>query len=171
MKERVLSLSIVIVLLLSLSVKASVPNLHIVEPGLYRSGLLEASNLDELKPLGIKTIISMKTEKADVEVERSWSNRNGVSFINVPINMLWYTESTKDLFWIVHFSMKELRRPILIHCSRGADRTGIAVAMWRILNSKWDVERAITEMDYYGYNPMLFFWKRFLRGDVWMKNQ
>ena len=42
--------------------------------------------------------------------------------------------------------------PAFVHCKHGADRTGTAVALYRIKVQNWDAEEAINEMVNGGYN-------------------
>lgn len=42
--------------------------------------------------------------------------------------------------------------PMLLHCKHGRDRAGYAVAAYRILRQGWDAERALREMESYGYD-------------------
>ena len=35
--------------------------------------------------------------------------------------------------------------PVFVHCQRGADRTGVIVAVYRILRDQWTAEQAIDE--------------------------
>jgi protein tyrosine/serine phosphatase len=44
-------------------------------------------------------------------------------------------------------------KPVLIHCSAGAQRTGGTIAAYRILVQGWKPERAWQEMQDYGWDP------------------
>jgi protein tyrosine/serine phosphatase len=46
----------------------------------------------------------------------------------------------------------EGRGPVLVHCKHGADRTGVVIAMYRILYQGWTKEQAVDEMENGGYN-------------------
>ena len=43
------------------------------------------------------------------------------------------------------------RTPVFVHCQRGADRTGIICAMYRIIMQNWDKTEAIDEMTKGGF--------------------
>jgi len=46
----------------------------------------------------------------------------------------------------------------------GKDRTGMAIASWRIIYDKWSFEDAVKEMEKHGFhNFSYFFWKRKLK--------
>jgi hypothetical protein len=42
--------------------------------------------------------------------------------------------------------------PVLVHCASGSDRTGFAVAAFRVLRERWDLARAEREMARYGHD-------------------
>ena len=42
-------------------------------------------------------------------------------------------------------------KPILIHCRHGSDRTGVVVAMYRIVFQNWTKEEALDELMNGGY--------------------
>ena len=50
--------------------------------------------------------------------------------------------------------IKNVTKPILIHCRYGADRTGVVMAMYRIIFANWTKEQALDELENgnYGFN-------------------
>jgi len=46
--------------------------------------------------------------------------------------------------------------PYLIHCHHGSDRTGLMIAMYRILHQHWTTQQALAEMTLggYGFHPL-----------------
>jgi protein tyrosine/serine phosphatase len=52
----------------------------------------------------------------------------------------------------------EKQGPVLVHCQRGADRTGVVMAMYRVVIQGWPKEKAIAEMEQGGfaYDPLQF---------------
>lgn len=45
----------------------------------------------------------------------------------------------------------EQRTPLLVHCRAGRDRTGYAMALMRIRQQQWPLDRALAEMGEYGH--------------------
>ena len=52
--------------------------------------------------------------------------------------------------------MENAEKPVFVHCRQGRDRTGLAVAVYRIVAEGWDRDEAIRELYAHGYNWPLF---------------
>lgn len=138
-----------------------VRNFHQVDEGVYRSGLLEEGTVSGLLDYNIKTIISFKTNPIVSAWERGWAEANGINHIHLPMLLIPRIDERK----VLH-AYKEIlnnRKPVLVHCTRGADRTGVVVATYRILKNHWTYEKAKKEMYELGFNPMYRAWEGFLQ--------
>jgi protein tyrosine/serine phosphatase len=107
-------------------------NFHEVIPGeLYRSAQPGAAVIDAaVQRYGIRTIINLRNEKRGswYAEEASAAEKNGVTLINYPLSsadMVSVGES-EDLAEV----MRRAQKPILIHCEHGANRTGLASAIY-----------------------------------------
>ena len=56
-----------------------------------------------------------------------------------------------DVVRFLQIVTDESRLPAFVHCRRGADRTGMMVAIYRIAVQGWDKEQAIAEMTQGGF--------------------
>ena len=66
----------------------------------------------------------------------------------------WYSgqpPSREELQRIVQLMATD--GPVLVHCYAGADRTGYAIAAYRILHQGWPRDAAFTEMNRYWHSP------------------
>jgi tyrosine-protein phosphatase SIW14 len=45
-------------------------------------------------------------------------------------------------------------QPVFVHCRRGADRTGCAVAAYRVVEQGWPLDDALAEMHRFRFNPL-----------------
>ena len=120
------------------------PNLYRVDSEVYRSGQPEGEGLRSAENLGIKTVLSLRSPNRDAALDKS----GDLLLRNVPMHS-WNThdEDIISALRIIHDAPK----PILVHCRHGADRTGLIMAMYRMVFQGWTKEQAKEEMLEGGY--------------------
>jgi protein tyrosine/serine phosphatase len=131
-------------------------NLYQVDSLLYRSEQLVKADKEVILRTPIKTIINLRyfTRSMDRKVS---SPADGITLINHPL--LTWCISHKDIAQVLQRIRKALQQgALLIHCYHGTDRTGIMVAMYRIIYHSWSIATAKKEMlqGPYGYHSI---WK------------
>jgi len=135
-------------------------NLHAVEGGkVYRSGQMPADELKRfVKEAGIRSVINLRGEHVgegwyDQEL-RSTQSLN-VSLINYPISAR--SELTLEQMRKISELIRDAEKPVLIHCGGGADRTGLACALYRV-DAGQPTDRAREQLSpYYGHFPYLLW--------------
>lgn len=119
-------------------------NIHTVIPGqLYRSAELSKPTLSKLvKERGIKTIINLEGSSDDAWYygEIAISKRDHIKHYNMSLNA-HHIPRIVQLRRLVDL-LETAPRPILIHCHRGADRTGLASAIAIILTNNSSLKEA-----------------------------
>ncbi len=133
--------------------KDGLPNFHKVSPDLYRGAQPTATGIKQLKAMGIKTIINLrsahsdKDEIGDVEI----------GYEHIPMKA-WNTPKDKDVIKFLKIVTDKQKSPAFVHCQHGADRTGLMCAVYRVAVCSWPKESAADEMIYggFGFHPI---WK------------
>ena len=133
---------------------AGVPNLYRVNGSLYRSAQPTregVADLDEgvrLVPghTPIKTIVSLRTVRTDASAGVSPST---VRLEHISVQS-WHPED-EDVVRFLRIATDPAMQPVLVHCRRGADRTGTMVAIYRVVVEGWSKPEAIDEMTRGGY--------------------
>lgn len=121
------------------------PNWHEVEPGqIYRSAQLSGPELKSAIPrFGIKSIINLRNTCPDelwYRDEKSVAQEMGV--VHHDLNFSAYlSPAPVELQKLLHM-LETTPRPILVHCRRGADRTGLASVMAYLYDHDSDTETA-----------------------------
>lgn len=129
-------------------------NFHEVVPGLFRSG--QPCSRDEWRwaydVCGIRKELKLNDptqgdytspQVLGIETHNIWIP-DGVPVVENPAQFDWVD------FLIDTHATKET--PLLVHCYGGKDRTGLAIARFRVRRCGWSKERAYEEWIAYGSN-------------------
>lgn len=122
-----------------------VPNLHKVSKQLYRGAQPSAKGMQELKKLGIKTIVNLRSFHSD----RDEMGDTGLDYEHIFMKT-WHPES-KEVVRFLKIVTDPNRTPVFVHCQRGADRTGTMCAIYRIAVQGWSKTESIEEMTKGGF--------------------
>ena len=117
-----------------------VPNLHKVSDGLYRSAQPSAEGMRNLKQMGVKTVVNLRSFHSD----RDEIGKTGLGYEHIYMKA-WHPER-KEIVRFLRIVTNPKRAPVLVHCLHGADRTGTMCAWYRIAVQGWTKEDAIREM-------------------------
>ncbi|MEI7946183.1 MAG: dual specificity protein phosphatase family protein [bacterium] len=123
-----------------LVLQVGVPNLHKITTNLYRSAQPTAEGMQNLKIMGIKTVLNLRSFNSDSD------EVGNTGLIREHIFMKAWHPEREDVVRFLKIVTNEQKYPILFHCQHGADRTGIMCAIYRIAVQGWTKEEAIREM-------------------------
>ena len=122
-----------------------VPNLHKVNEVLYRSAQPTAEGMRNLKKMGIRTVVNLRSFHTD----KDEIGDSGLANEQIPMKA-WHPEQ-EDVVKFLRVVGDTNRTPALIHCMQGADRTGTMCAMYRVAIQGWTKEQAVREMTEGGF--------------------
>ncbi|MBI3986349.1 MAG: dual specificity protein phosphatase family protein [Lentisphaerae bacterium] len=125
---------------------AGAPNLHKISGALYRSAQPTAEGMANLKKLGIKTVLNLRSFHSDKDELAS----TGLASESISMNT-WHPEE-EDVVRFLKIVCDPAQAPLLVHCRHGADRTGMMCAIYRIVIQGWTREEALREMTEGGFN-------------------
>ena len=110
----------------------------------YRSGQLSEGQLESaIHKLGLRRVVCLNQDEADRE--RALCGRLGVAFdfYSMPAD----GRGAVEQFTAIHRLLSDpAAGPVLVHCSAGVARTGVAVALYRVLNEGGTTDRALAEL-------------------------
>jgi uncharacterized protein (TIGR01244 family) len=130
-----------------------------VEEGvLYRCGQPAPAELGELIDRhGLKTVVSLRgTRDASdpdgwEQAERQACRGKGVDFVSLPCNHK-NPPTAAQVERFLDLVRDIARRPVLVHCRLGQQRTLLFCALYRVLVQGLDADAALREMDVLGFN-------------------
>ncbi len=131
-------------------------NFYRVTTNLYRGAQPSARGMAELKALGIKTVINLRGFHSDDDEARGTGLKLG------RLHMEPWHAGDDDVVTFLKLVTDTNTLPAYIHCQRGADRTGMLCAMYRVAVCGWTKDEAIREMQDGGFhfNPT---WRNLVR--------
>ena len=113
---------------------------------LYRGGQPDQQGLEQLKKLGIDTIIDLRGERRSaMEKEHKAAASLGMRLVNIPGNG-WSPPRDEQVAQFFSLIREQPRRRIFVHCWFGGDRSGVFIALYRIAFDGWTPEQALREM-------------------------
>jgi protein tyrosine/serine phosphatase len=141
-----------------------VPNGGRIASNLYRGAQPHPDGLQELKKLGVTTIVDLRGENPQLrETERRQAEALGIHFVNIPVSG-WAPPSNEQVAQFLALFRNNPQEKVFVHCRFGDDRTGVFVATYRMAFENWPAEQAMNEMYFFGFNG---FWhpsmKSFIR--------
>ena len=127
-------------------------NFYRVDERLFRSAQLDGSDAAKLHELGIKSIVNLRHFSRGGD-RRAFEDQFWLS--NKPLQS-WEIRPAQiaDVLRTIRERQKE--GAVLVHCYHGADRTGLVVAMYRVIYQGWSLDAARSEMidGGYGFHSM-----------------
>lgn len=133
-------------------------NFHKVNENLYRSGQPDEDEFESLYTFnGIRSVLNLRESSRSKRhisaINKKW--KNAITLYEIPIDTDEISE--KDLYKILT-TLRDAPKPVLIHCLLGSNRTGCAVAAYRIVFDNWRVEDAVNEFmkPEYGHHKIIY---------------
>lgn len=129
------------------SINALAPeNFAMVESGVYRSAFPRTKNIEFLKRLRLKTVVSLVPEDyPDAMLDFYAANRIQVISHGLDGNKWPFKEiDQKALQLVLEDVLNPTNRPLLIHCNKGKHRTGSVVGALRKIRG-WALSTVFSE--------------------------
>lgn len=135
------------------------PNFSKVNDRLWRGAQPEDAAV--FRRLGVRTVINLRHDHDDFPDLQG----TDIAYVRIPMRGALPREDEVILFLAaLRRAMADPRRsPALVHCEHGKDRTGYAIAAYRVIEEGWDADTAIQEMFDFRFNTLYFGNPAFVR--------
>jgi protein tyrosine phosphatase (PTP) superfamily phosphohydrolase (DUF442 family) len=129
---------------------AGITNCYKVTTNLYRGAQPTMDGMKLLKTMGVKTVINLRAWHSDKDKVA------GTGLKSVRFEMEPWQGDEEEVIQFLKIVTDTNNLPAFVHCERGADRTGMMCAMYRITVCGWSKPEAIAEMKGggFGFNPV-----------------
>lgn len=142
---------------ISLSAHAEIERFERVTPGIFRGGQ-PASSTDfaSLKQAGVRTVIDLRIpSEENIQAEDQVVTGLGMIFRSYPMQQ-WTYPNANEVGQILADMNNSQLQPVFIHCHEGRDRTGMMIALERVLYENVPAQQAQTEWESFGFKPTSF---------------
>ena len=131
----------------------SIENFGKVNDNYYRGSQPLQDGFEQLKKLGVKTVIDLRKDSLTEAPE--WVRKSGMKYVNIPLKAS--TPATEEqTAYFLSLVNDPANWPVYVHCKGGRHRTGALTAIYRITHDKWTADQAFQEMKNYDFNNGLF---------------
>jgi tyrosine-protein phosphatase SIW14 len=127
------------------------PNFGRVTDNLYRGGQPTSDGFNALHAMGVGIVVNLRDDRTEMAIEKREVESLGMKSVEIP----WSANHEPSSAQIVEFLDLLRANPdtkIFVHCRRGADRTGVMIAAYRIAVEHKTVAEAVSEMHRYHYD-------------------
>lgn len=125
-----------------------VPNFGEVTPNLFRGGQPGADGFKTLKEMGVGIVVDMRG--GSNAQEKAAVTKLGMEYVSIPWHCTFPSDEPMARFLKL---MDENRdKKVFVHCRLGADRTGMAIAAYRMASEGWSADEALNEMAKFGFD-------------------
>ncbi|MBN2431892.1 MAG: tyrosine-protein phosphatase [Acidobacteria bacterium] len=131
-------------------------NFGVVSDALLRSAQPDLAELHRLKEAGVVSVINLRSGKDGIEEERQACEAAGLKYFSLPWGNTLQGVNRNAIIGFFDVLADPENLPALVHCKRGAERTGTVVAVYRIREHGWDARRAYEEMKDYKFRHYLY---------------
>ncbi len=118
---------------------------------LYRGAQPKSFAYNELKNIGVAIVVDFREEKSEIASEKRAVEGTGMQFVSLP----WTASHgpvSEEVTSFLNLVRANPDKKIFVHCRRGADRTGLMVAVYRINFDHWTPAQAVAEMHVFHYS-------------------
>jgi tyrosine-protein phosphatase SIW14 len=127
------------------------PNFGRVTENLYRGAQPTSDGFNALHAMGVGIVVDLREKPTEAATEKRQVESLGMKSVDIP----WSASHEPSSAQIVEFLdlvRANQNTKIYVHCRRGADRTGVMIASYRIAVEHKSVADAVSEMHRYHYD-------------------
>jgi protein-tyrosine phosphatase len=134
-----------------------IKNFYQVDPHVYRGAQPSDEGFQYLAKLGVKTVIDLREADQRSKAEEAVVTAAGMKYVNVPMKGLAApTDAEISRILGILEGDEGDAGTVFVHCKRGADRTGVVIASYRIDRDGWANADALSEAKARGMAPFQF---------------
>lgn len=118
-----------------------------VTPTLFRGAQPTRQGFETLAKMGVDIVVDTRGNRTNTEGKEV--RRLGMRYVAIP----WHCPFPHDEVFARFLKLvrENPDKKIFVHCRLGDDRTGMMIAAYRMAVNRWTADRAMREMEHYGF--------------------
>jgi tyrosine-protein phosphatase SIW14 len=145
-----------------ISAPAQLRDFYRIDDHIYRGRQPRKAGFEELARMGFKTVLDLRGGPIHKPHERDVVKATGMDYISIRLSGI-FPPRNEQIASIVAVLEDPARWPIFVHCRRGDDRVGLAIACYRMIHDHWTNQQALDEARSYGISPLEVLMRRYIR--------
>lgn len=109
----------------------------------------------KLKEMGITVVVDFRNRGKSADRERQTVESLGMQYVSIPWKGGQFP-TTQDVQRFFAAMDHNPAKKVLVHCRRGADRTGYMIGLYRMTREGWTAKQAADEMEKYGFRGLWY---------------
>jgi len=127
----------------------AIANFHKVNQHIYRGAQPTAEGFQSLAAMGVRTVVDLRTGQSRSDAEAREVKSAGMRYVSVPLRDL-SAPTDEQVARVLAVLDDASAWPVMVHCRRGADRTGTVIACYRVAHDGWTNQKALEEAREHG---------------------
>jgi tyrosine-protein phosphatase SIW14 len=128
---------------------SGIPNFHQVDEHVYRGAQPRGDGFAGLAKIGIRTVIDLRGESSEVIAVQG----AGMHYVRLPWSE-FKAPTESQIEAVLTLLNDSTQWPVFVHCKHGVDRTGTAIACYRIAHDHWSNQQALAEAKSFGMSSL-----------------
>ena len=160
--NRLNSICLVPLLVAPIWAQESKPRFYRVDDNVYRGLQPTRQDIANLASHGIRTVLDLRGALDHKGWEQQAVEAAGMRYIRIGMSG-FFAPSDHAMDKILATLDDPSLGPIFVHCRRGADRSGVVIACYRITHDHWTNAQAMTEARQQGFSRLEVLMQRYIR--------
>lgn len=137
------------------------PGLFRVDDNIYRGQQPTKQDIGNLAGSGIRTVLDLRGALDHKPWEQQAVEAAGMRYIRVGLSG-FFAPTQRQIDKILQILGNPALGPVFLHCRRGADRSGVVIACYRITHDHWTNAQAMEEARQQGFSGFEVLMKRYI---------
>ena len=137
------------------------PLFYRVDEHVYRGKQPHKEDLPALAQMGVKTVLDLRSGFDRKRWEQKAVEEAGMQYVRIGLSGI-FPPTNKQIDRILAVLEDPQRGSVFLHCRRGADRSGVVIACYRIAHDHWTNKQAMQEAREQGFSIFEVLMRRYV---------